>query len=137
MPERRAAVTAMKALTGVLQKTGDPAPGGMLQPTYHPRKGTSLQQRDLRDGCVLHDQGTGIVYTLNSSASFILTFCTGDYPLAQIAVETAKAFGLQPEDALRDVISTVRTLLDEGLLDPGIYGDGPVSFGGENGQNLL
>lgn len=124
-------------MTGVLQKQDDPAHEGMLQATYRPRKGTSLQQRDLRDGCVLHDQRTGLVYTLNSSASFILTFCTGDYPLAQIAVETATAFGLQPEDALRDVISTVRTLRDEGLLDHGICGDGPGSFGGKNGQTML
>ncbi|MBA4374010.1 MAG: hypothetical protein C0402_14260 [Thermodesulfovibrio sp.] len=151
MPERSAAmtaataitaVTAVTALTGVPQKPNEH--GDMLLSTYRPRKGTSLLQRDLMDGCVLHDRESGLVYTLNSSASFILTFCTGDYPLGQIAVETATAFGLQAEDALRDVISTVRTLLDEGLLDqgsldedPGICDDGPGSFGGGNGQNLL
>lgn len=119
------AMKAMTALTKVPQKPdNDSAHGGMLQTSYRPRKGTSLQQRDLRDGCVLHDRGTGLVYTLNSSASFILSFCTGDYPLAQIAVETATAFGLQPEDAMRDVISTVRTLRNEGLLDTGICGEG-------------
>ncbi|MGC2062143.1 MAG: PqqD family protein [Thermodesulfovibrionales bacterium] len=120
-------------MTGVLQKPDDPAHGGMLQETCRPRKVTSLLQRDLRDGCVLHNQETGIVYTLNSSASFILTFCTGDYSLAQIAVETATAFGLQAEDALRDVISTVRTLLNAGLLDPGICRDGTRSIGDGNG----
>jgi hypothetical protein len=118
----------MKTLTVALQKPDDPAQGGMLQPAYRPRKGPSLLQRDLRDGCVLHDKRTGIVYTLNTSASFILTFCTGDYPLEQIAVETATAFGLRPEEALRDVVSIVQTLRNEGLLDPGSIG---------NGQGLL
>lgn len=121
-------------MTGVLQNPDDSGQGGMLQAAYRPRKGTSLQQRDLQDGCMLHDRRTGTVYTLNGSASFILTFCTGDYPLEQIAVETATAFGLQPEDALRDVISIVRTLRNEGLLD---CGDGPGSFGGRNGQAML
>lgn len=131
-----AATTVKTAGTGVLQNPDDPEQGDMLQPTYRPRKGTTLLQKDLRDGCVLHDRTTGIVYTLNSSASFILTFCTGDYPLAQIAVETAAAFGLQPADALRDVISTVQVLRNEGLLDTGNFGHGPRGNNG-NGQNVL
>lgn len=122
-------------MTGVPQKPDDPAQGSWLQPTYCPRKGSFLQQRDLRDGCVLHDQRTGLVCTLNSSASFILTFCSGDYPLSQIAVETATAFGLRPEDAMRDVIATVQTLRKEGLLDPESSGDGHGRNGNE--QALL
>ncbi len=119
---------AISALPGVHQKTDDPAEAGGMQPTDRPRKGTSLLQRDLRDGSVLHDQRTGLVCTLNSSASFILTFCTGDYQLSQIADETATAFGLRPADALRDVISTVQALRNAGILEP-------VNCG--HGQDLL
>ena len=108
-------------MTELLQKPDDA--GRMLPVTYRPRKSTVLKQKDLRDGCVLHDQSKGTVYTLNSTASFILTFCTGDYSLEQIASETALAFGLQPENARRDVVSTVWTLQNEGLLEPGRCGD--------------
>ena len=104
---------------GVLQKPNDAVPGGMLPVTCRPRKATALKQRDLRDGCVLHDRRKGTVCTLNSTASFILTFCTGDYSLEQIALETALAFGLQPENALQDVITTVWTLQKEELLETG------------------
>ena len=104
-------------MTELLQNSNDASE--MLSATYRPRKRNVLKQKDLRDGCVLYDQSKGTVYTLNSTASFILTFCTGDYSLEQIALETALAFGLQPENALRDVISTVRTLHKEELFEPG------------------
>lgn len=105
-------------MTDLLQQPEDSAQKGVLSDDYRPVKCPALSQRDLTDGCVLHHPERETVYTLNSTASFVLTFCTGDYSLAQIAQETSRAFALDPEEAFRDIVSVVSALKSENLLAP-------------------
>ena len=91
---------------------------GLMPGAYRPMKAETIEQKDLRDGCVLYDAHKGAVYTLNSTASFILTYCNGDSTIEDIARQSELAFGLTPEEAMRDVISTISFLQEEELLGP-------------------
>ena len=91
---------------------------GLMPGAYRPMKVETIEQKDLRDGCVLYDAHKGAVYTLNSTASFILTYCNGDSTIEDIARQSELAFGLTPEEAMRDVISTISFLQEEELLGP-------------------
>jgi len=92
---------------------------GLMSGTYRPMKAENLEQKDLRDGCVLYDAHKGAVYTLNNTASFILTYCNGDSTIEEISQQLALVFDLTPEEAMRDVISMVSVLQKEELLGPG------------------
>ena len=91
---------------------------GLMPGDYRPMKAKNIEQKDLRDGCVLYDANKGAVYTLNSTASFILTYCNGDCTIEDIARQSALAFGLEPEDAMRDIISMISFLQEEELVTP-------------------
>jgi len=91
---------------------------GLMPGVYRPMKAKTIEQKDLRDGCVLYDAHKGDVYTLNSTASFILTYCNGDSTIEEIARQSALAFGLTPEEAMRDVISMISVLQEEELVGP-------------------
>ena len=91
---------------------------GLMPGDYRPMKAETLEQKDLRDGCVLYDAHKGTVYTLNSTASFILTYCNGDSTIEDIARQSELAFGLTPDEAMRDVISIISFLREEELLGP-------------------
>ncbi len=86
---------------------------------YRPVKAEAILQKDLSDGCVLYDAHKGAVYTLNRTASFILTYCNGGSTIEEIARQSALAFGLTPDEAMRDVISMISVLQEEELLVPG------------------
>ena len=92
---------------------------GFMSGACRPVKAQTLEQKDLRDGCVLYDARKGAVYTLNNTASFILTYCNGDSTIEDIARQSELAFGLTPEEAMRDVISMISFLQQENLLGPG------------------
>ncbi len=87
--------------------------------TYRPKMTETVEQRDLRDGCVLYDAHKGAVYTLNSTASFILTYCNGDSTIEEIARHSSSAFGLNPDEAMKDVMSMISALHEEELVGPG------------------
>src|SRR5512135_3657140 len=90
----------------------------LMTGAYRPTKADTVEQKDLRDGCVLYDAQKGAVYTLNSTASFIFTYCNGDSTIEEIARQSALAFGLTPEEAMRDVISMISFLQKEELVGP-------------------
>ncbi len=91
----------------------------LLPGTYRPMKAENISQKDLTDGCVLYDSQKGTVYTLNRTASFILTYCNGGSTVEEIAQQSALAFGLEPNEAMRDVRSMISVLKDQKLLMPG------------------
>jgi len=90
----------------------------LMPGVYRPMKAETIEQKDLRDGCVLYDAHKGAVYTLNSTASFILTYCNGDSTIEDIARQSELAFGLTPDEAMKDVISIISFLQEEELLGP-------------------
>ncbi len=90
-----------------------------IAPAYRPRERGNLQRKDLHDGCVLYDREKGSVYALNITSSFYLTYCTGDYTLEQIARESALATGIDTEEALKDVVSTIALFHENGILESG------------------
>lgn len=92
---------------------------GLMAGRYRPMKAETLEQKDLQDGCVLYDAHRGAIYTLNSTASFILTYCNGDNTVEEIARQSALAFGLSPDEATRDVVSMISALQAEELVRPG------------------
>ena len=92
---------------------------GLMHGAYRPIKAETIEQKDLRDGCVLYDAHKGAVYTLNSTASFILTYCNGKSTSEEIARQSALAFGLTPREAMRDVMSLITVLQEEELVGPG------------------
>jgi hypothetical protein len=85
--------------------------------SYRPSMKNSLLQSDLQDGCVIYDRDKGSVLALNITSSFYLTYCTGDYTLEQIAVESSLVTGLKTEEALKDIISTIMLFQENGLLE--------------------
>ncbi len=89
-----------------------------LTGAYRPIKAENISQKDLKDGCVLYDANKGAVYTLNRTASFILTYCNGGNTIEEIARQSSLAFGLTPDKAMTDVISMVSALRKEELLVP-------------------
>lgn len=91
----------------------------LLPGTYRPMKAETLSQKDLGDGCVLYDANRGAIYTLNRTASFILTYCNGGSTVEEIARQSAVAFGLTPDEAMRDVISMISVFQEEELLVTG------------------
>jgi len=92
---------------------------GSMAGTYRPMKAETISQKDLRDGCVLYDSHKGALYTLNPTASFILTYCNGGSTIEEIARQSALAFSIAPDEAMKDVISMISVLKEEGLLVPG------------------
>ncbi len=90
-----------------------------LPGAYRPMKAENISQKDLTDGCVLYHAQKGAVYTLNRTASFILTYCNGGSTVEEIAQQSALAFGLEPDEAMRDVSSMISVLKDQELLIPG------------------
>lgn len=85
---------------------------------YRPMKSAAIEQKDLRDGCVLYDAHKGVVYTLNRTASFVLTYCNGGSTVEEIARQSALAFGLKHEEAMEDIISLISFLKQEELVEP-------------------
>ena len=92
---------------------------GVIAGSYRPMKSAALSQKDLGDGCVLYDAQKGVVYTLNRTASFILTYCNGGNTIDEIARQMVMAFGLSPEEATKDVASMISDLQAEELLESG------------------
>jgi len=101
------------------EKVATDRPDGLMPRAYRPMKAKTIEQKDLQDGCVLYDAHKGAVYTLNSTAAFILTYCNGDSTIEEIAQQSARAFGLAPEEAMRHVVSMISVLQEEKLVGPG------------------
>jgi len=108
-----------KTTAGDTEKIENAWRDGLMPGDYRPMKSVTIEQKDLRDGCVLYDTHKGAVYTLNSTASFVLTYCDGDSTVEEIARQSALAFGLKPEEAMRDIISIITFLQGEELVGPG------------------
>ena len=108
----------MNRAAGDMEKVEADRSDRLMPGDYRPMKAKTIEQKDLRDGCVLYDAHKGAVYTLNSTASFILTYCDGDSTIEDIARQSELAFGLTPDEAMRDVISMLSFLQEEKLLGP-------------------
>jgi len=104
--------------TGDTEKVKTKRPEALMPGDYRPMKSAAIEQKDLKDGCVLYDARKGAVYTLNSTASFVFTYCNGGITIEEIARQAALAFGLKLEVAKRDISSIISFLQEQELVGP-------------------
>jgi hypothetical protein len=83
---------------------------------YRPKGREDLLKRDLDDGCVLYDEKTSQVYTLNTTAALIWEYCDGNTTIEEIAEEIASAGNLNKDEAIKDVQKTIADFNEKALL---------------------
>ena len=88
----------------------------VMQNDYSPKRREDLLKRDLEDGCVLYDEKTTQVYTLNTTAALIWEYCDSKSSIEQIAEELANASNHNKEEMLEDVRKIVTDFHEKGLL---------------------
>jgi Coenzyme PQQ synthesis protein D (PqqD) len=89
----------------------------MISESSRPLTRGDLQRSDLNDGSVLYDRTGEMTYTLNLTASLIWSYLDGDFSLEEIAGEVASAVDTDKDTVLSDVLRTVATFHENGLLD--------------------
>lgn len=72
--------------------------------------------RSVEGDLVILDRGRGVVHHLNSTAALVWSRCDGERALADIAMDIAQMFDVDPETAQRDVTAVVRQLAASDLL---------------------
>lgn len=86
--------------------------------TTRPRARDDVLFRHLDDQWVIFDPITDKLHALNLTAALVWSECTGERDLGAIADAVAGAFETAPtrDDVLRDVVTTVGHLREQGLL---------------------
>jgi len=85
-------------------------------PDYCPKRREDLLKRDLEDGCVLYDEKTSQVYTLNTTAALIWEYCDGRTAIEKIADEIAEVCSRSKEQMIQDVQKTIADFNGKSLL---------------------
>ena len=88
----------------------------VIQNDYSPKRREDLLKRDLEDGCVLYDEKTSQVYTLNTTAALIWEYCDSKTSIEQIAEELADASDSKKEEMIEDVRKIITDFHKKGLL---------------------
>ena len=83
---------------------------------YCPKGREDLLKRDLEDGCVLYDEKTSQVYTLNTTAALIWEYCDGQNTIEKIADEIAEVCGRSKDEMIEDVQKTIIDFNEKALL---------------------
>jgi len=83
---------------------------------YCPKGREDLLKRDLEDGCVLYDEKTSQVYTLNTTAALIWEYCDGKTTIKEIADEIADVCSCSREDMIKDIQKTITDFDEKSLL---------------------
>ncbi len=83
------------------------------------REGVSAH--DLDDDLVLYPPGSDQAFVLNATASRVWSLLDGQRPLYMIALMLSEEYGVDLQDALRDVLELAESLADAGLVLEGSY----------------
>ena len=83
-----------------------------------PRVRDDLVFRQLDEEWVVYDPAGEQLHVMNGSAALVWLHCTGDFTVAEIVEELARAYDQQvPQDRLEsDVSETLQQLSEKGLL---------------------
>lgn len=67
----------------------------------------------IQDGCLLFEESSGRMLTLNRLAELVLVHCTGEFTAGGMCSELARVFDVKREEAM----DACRTLLAEGVIE--------------------
>lgn len=81
---------------------------------YVPQVRDGFLWEPIPDGCLIFEEGTGKLVTLNAAAEMVLTYCVGEMTVAEIC-RTVEEECQIPEEKTRAVIES---LVDQGIIAP-------------------
>ena len=81
-----------------------------------PRKVGEVWVRREGDRTAIYDPKTGLLYVLNASALALWELCDGGTTAPEMAEALSELTGLATETTLEEVIATLETLWDRGLV---------------------
>lgn len=98
-----------------------------LGPDFAPRRAPSTHTVEIDGEAVVLDEARNRLHLLNASATIIWACCDGSGTLDEIAHDLAEIIGIPAEQLASELVSLVRALGAEGLLngvapDPGPHG---------------
>lgn len=82
--------------------------------SYAPELSDGFLWEPIPDGCLLFEESTGKLITLNASAEAVLTHCDGELTVAQICRILESDFQIPSEETR----SVLKRLLEEGVISP-------------------
>jgi len=85
--------------------------------TDRPKARPDLETRTVDDETVILDRDGERIHQLNATASFIWDRCDGERDATAIAAELAEAFGVEPDQTVKDVSEIVLQFSALGLLE--------------------
>ncbi len=89
--------------------------------TTTPRKVGEVWVRREGDQTAIYDPKTGLLYALNASALALWELCDGGTTAPEMAEALSELTGVAAESTLEDVVDTLKTLFDEGLISGGDF----------------
>lgn len=86
-----------------------------------PQRRSDLLEKPLGDETLLYDADGGMIHVLNATAQAIWSLCDGEHTVESIVqtLATQFNFGGQQLDLRRDVVDTLATFSQKGLLSTG------------------
>ncbi|PIQ85769.1 MAG: hypothetical protein COV74_07435 [Candidatus Omnitrophica bacterium CG11_big_fil_rev_8_21_14_0_20_45_26] len=87
----------------------------MLPPK--PKGKSHIVFQPAQEGCLLLNQKTDQMHSLNAAAAFIWTFCDGRHSIQDIEEAFLKHAKLPPEEAKKEIDKTLAELHSLGLLE--------------------
>ncbi|MBW3578455.1 MAG: PqqD family protein [Actinobacteria bacterium] len=88
-----------------------------LHASFVPRPRPGLTSVELDGETVIYDEHRRTLHTLNPTATIVWTCLDGTISLAELAVELAEAFSVEPAVVLNDLLDLARELGRQGLLE--------------------
>lgn len=85
--------------------------------SFKPKARTDVLQQASPEGCLLLDQATERVHSLNRTAAFVWTYCDGNHNLAEITSALTLSWKGPMKDLCAEVKETVEKFRALGLLE--------------------
>ena len=83
--------------------------------TVGPSRRADVFERSLEDEVVLYDSQGSVMHTLNATATAIWMMCDGQHAPEEMAQQFCKHFGIEPDQAHQDVLTTLEQLREKNL----------------------
>lgn len=96
-------------------------------PALKPKVRDDITVMDIDGEAVIYDERSGDLHHLNRTATVVLGLCDGATTVKEFSSDLADAFGVPVREMERQVRGLIKNLRNEGLLETGWRGDGPIS----------